>query len=72
MERIIQIHVEELPEGLYLATSKDIQGLVSQRRTLSETLEIARDLARGLLEAQAERKESPPPPQNLWVEGGKN
>jgi predicted RNase H-like HicB family nuclease len=59
MERMIQVHVEKLPEGMYLATSEDIQGLVAQGRTVNETLEIARDVARRLLEAQVERKESP-------------
>jgi predicted RNase H-like HicB family nuclease len=59
MERMIQVHVEKLPEGMYLATSEDIQGLVAQGQTVNETLEIARDVARRLLEAQAERKESP-------------
>ncbi len=57
MERLIQIHIEKLPEGVYLATSDDIQGLVAQGRTVNETLEIARDVARRLLEAQGERKE---------------
>lgn len=56
MERIINIHIEKLPEGVYLATSDDIQGLVAQGRTIWETLEIARDVARKLLEAQEERK----------------
>lgn len=56
MERIINIHLEKLPEGVYLATSDEIQGLVAQGRTISETLEIARGVARKLLEAQAERK----------------
>jgi predicted RNase H-like HicB family nuclease len=51
MERIVTIHVEKLPEGFYLATSEQIQGLVAQGRTVSETLEIARDVARKLLEA---------------------
>ena len=58
MERIINIHIEKLPEGLYLATSSDIQGLVAQGRTIWETLEIARDVARKLLEAQGEREGS--------------
>lgn len=52
MEKIIQIHLEKLPEGLYLATSDDIQGLVAQGRTVSETIEIARDVARKLIEEQ--------------------
>lgn len=51
-ERIIRIHIERLPEGVYLATSEDVQGLVAQGRTVAETLEIARDVARKLIEAQ--------------------
>jgi len=52
MERIINIHIEKLPEGFYLDTSDDVQGLVAQGRTVAETMEIARDVARRLLEAQ--------------------
>jgi predicted RNase H-like HicB family nuclease len=51
-ERIVRIHIEKLPEGVYLATSDDVQGLVAQGRTIAETVEIARDVARKLLEAQ--------------------
>ncbi len=57
MERIVRLHVEKLPEGFYLVTSKEIPGLVAQGRTLAETLEIARDVARKLLEARRERQE---------------
>lgn len=56
MEKIINLHIEKLPEGLFLATSDEIQGLVAQGRTLSETLEIARDVARKLLEEQKNKK----------------
>jgi predicted RNase H-like HicB family nuclease len=52
MEKILNIHIEKLPEGYYLATSESIQGLVAQGRTISETLEIARDIAKKLIEAQ--------------------
>jgi len=55
MEKIINIHIKKLPEGIYLATSDDIQGLVAQGRTATETLEIARDVARKLIEAKMER-----------------
>ena len=55
MERIVRLHIEKLPEGAYLATSDDVQGLVAQGRTINETIEIARDVARRLIEAQAER-----------------
>ena len=52
MERIINIHIRQLPEGFYLATSDDVQGLVAQGRTVTETIEIARDVVKKLLEAQ--------------------
>jgi predicted RNase H-like HicB family nuclease len=52
MEKIINIHIERLPEGMYLATSQDVQGLIAQGRTVAETLEIARDVAKKLLESQ--------------------
>ncbi|CAB1057626.1 Uncharacterized conserved protein [Olavius sp. associated proteobacterium Delta 1] len=54
MEKIINIHIEKLPEGVYLATSDDVQGLVAQGRTATEALEIARDVARKLIEAKAQ------------------
>jgi predicted RNase H-like HicB family nuclease len=56
MEKIANLHIEKLPEGVYLATSDDIPGLIAQGRTITETLEIARDVARKLLEAQSERQ----------------
>jgi predicted RNase H-like HicB family nuclease len=57
MEQIANLHIEKLPEGIYLATSEDIPGLVAQGRTITETVEIARDVAKKLLEAQAERNQ---------------
>jgi predicted RNase H-like HicB family nuclease len=53
-ERVVRIHIEKLPEGVYLATSDDVQGLVAQGRTIAETLEIARDVVRKLIEAQSD------------------
>lgn len=52
MERIVNLHIEKLPEGFYLATSDSIQGLVVQGRTIAETIEISKDVAKKLLEAQ--------------------
>ena len=57
MEQVINIHIEKLPEGVYLATSEDIPGLVAQGRTVTEALEIARDVARKLIEARAARQD---------------
>jgi len=58
MEKIVNIHIKKLAEGFYLATSDDVPGLVAQGRTVTEALEIARDVARKLLEARAERSDS--------------
>ena len=58
MEKFVNIHVKKLPEGVYLATSDDVPGLVAQGRTVAEALEIARDVTRKLLEAKAERSGS--------------
>ena len=41
---------------MFLATSDELPGLVAQGRTVSETLEIARDVARKLIEARRERE----------------
>ena len=56
MEQLIKLHIEKLPEGVYLATSDDIQGLVAQGDTIAETLEIAKDVANKLIEARTERE----------------
>ena len=50
---MIQLHIEKLPEGVYLATSDEVQGLVAQGRTIQETIEIARDIAKKLIESQS-------------------
>ncbi|MFC1715007.1 type II toxin-antitoxin system HicB family antitoxin [Candidatus Poribacteria bacterium] len=59
MEQLITVHIKKLPEGVYLATSDDIQGLVAQGRTVWETPEIARDVARKLLELQSGEQRVP-------------
>ena len=56
MERIIRLHIERLPEGVYLATSEDVKGLVTQAPTLSEVIEWAGENARILLELQGNKE----------------
>ena len=55
MERIVNLQIEKLPEGVYLATSDNVQGLVVQGNSITETLETARDVAKKLIEAQEEQ-----------------
>src|SRR6266536_6619574 len=56
MELAIQVRIEELPEGLYLATSDELPGLVAPGRTVAEALNIARDVARKIMDARRERE----------------
>lgn len=54
MEKVINLHIEKLPEGVYLATSRDLPGLVVQGNSVAETMDYARDVARGILEVRRE------------------
>jgi len=60
-EILLSIHVERLAEGGFLATSNDLSGLVAQGRTMAETLEIAQDVARKLIESYIEHGDEIPP-----------
>ena len=48
----ITLDIEKLPEGYYVATSRDLQGLVAQAKTFEKTIEIAQDVAVSLFHAQ--------------------
>lgn len=50
-EALLKLQIEPLEEGGYLATSDQVPGLVAQGRTLAETIEIAQDVARKILES---------------------
>lgn len=60
-ELFLKLHIEALAEGGYLATSSDLPGLVAQGRTVSETIEIAHDVARKLVESYEEHGDPLPP-----------
>ncbi len=53
-EFYLPLEIEPLEEGGYLATSNDLPGLVAQGRTIAETVEIAQDVARRLVESYVE------------------
>jgi predicted RNase H-like HicB family nuclease len=59
MELALRVQIEELPEGLFLATSDELPGLIAQGRTVGEALDIARDVARKLIDARREREGAP-------------
>ena len=60
-EVFVEVHVEALAEGGYLATSDELPGLVAQGRTVAETLEIAQDVARKLIESYQDHGDELPP-----------
>lgn len=60
-EKIIKLQIEPLAEGGYLATSDDLPGLVAQGRTVAETMEIAQEVGRKLIESYLEHGDPLPP-----------
>ncbi len=60
-EILLSIQIEPLEEGGYLATSDELQGLIAEGRTIAETLEIAQDVARKLVESYLEHGDPLPP-----------
>ena len=48
-----------LSEGVFLVTSEELPGLIAQGRTVAEALDIARDVARKLIEASREQQDCP-------------
>jgi len=45
----INLNIERLPEGVYIATSSDVQGLVAQAKTIEKVIEISESLAKTLI-----------------------
>jgi predicted RNase H-like HicB family nuclease len=60
-EIFIKLHIEKLVEGGYVASSQDLPGLVAQGRTIAETVEIAHDVARKLIDSYEEHGDPLPP-----------
>jgi antitoxin HicB len=60
-EIMISLQIESLEEGGYLATSEELQGFLAQGRTVAETLEIAQDVARKIIESCIEHGDQLPP-----------
>lgn len=62
MENTYSFHlkISRVENGQFLAESDDVPGLVAQGRTVTETIEIARDVARKLLESYIEHGDPVP------------
>lgn len=57
----IQLHIELLPEGVYLATSPDVQGLVVEGETVDQVIEYAKDGIRMIIESCLQHGDPLPP-----------
>ena len=60
-EVTIQLRIEPLDGGGYVATSPDVPGLVAQGRTIVEVSEIAQGLARKIVESCLDHGDPLPP-----------
>lgn len=60
-EATIRLHIEPLAEGGYVATSRDVPGLVAEGRNITEAVEIAQGLARKIVESCLEHGDPLPP-----------
>jgi antitoxin HicB len=69
-EYLIPISIRPLKEGGFLATSPHLQGLIAEGRTIAESLEIAEDVARKIIESRIEHNE--PLPDSLIAPAAKN
>ena len=64
-EYMISIKIEKLGDGGYLATSDSIQGLIAQGRTIAETMKIAQDVAKKLIESYIDHNDPLPSEANI-------
>ena len=53
-EVLVSVQIERLESGDYLATSQELPDLLAQGRTIAETLEIAQDVLRKLIDSYLE------------------
>jgi predicted RNase H-like HicB family nuclease len=70
MEYLMPIRIEPLEEGGYLATSEVLPGFLAQGRSIAETIEIAQDVARKLIESYVEHGD--PLPEALLAGSNRN
>ncbi|WP_013321329.1 type II toxin-antitoxin system HicB family antitoxin [Gloeothece verrucosa] len=61
MKTLIKLKIERFFENeaeYFVATSDDLQGLVAEGKTIQEAIEIAEDVAKGLLALEKELNDS--------------
>jgi predicted RNase H-like HicB family nuclease len=68
-EVTIRLHLEPLDGGGYVATSPDVPGLVAEGRSVTETVEIAQDVARKIAESCLDHGDPLPPALSAGATG---
>ncbi|MBS9384000.1 hypothetical protein BMF77_01162 [Dolichospermum sp. UHCC 0315A] len=61
MQTLIRLKIERFIEDgqeYFVATSEDLQGLVTEGRTVQEAIEIAEDVAKVLLDLEREKNQN--------------
>ena len=61
MKTLIRLKIERFWENeteYFIATSDDLQGLVAEGKTIQEAIEIAEDVAKGLLALEKEMNDN--------------
>jgi len=56
----ITVEIEQLPEGPYLGTSKDLPGLIVQADSVEEVLRLAPDVTHDLIAVMVETRQQLP------------
>ena len=54
MIKHLVVHIEELPEGGFMATSEEMPDLIAYAQTASDALENAKDVAQKLVDSYLE------------------
>jgi len=68
-ETAVRLHIEQLDEGGFLATSPDVPGLVAEGRSICEVVEIAQGIVRKIVESCLEHGDPLPPALTPLADG---
>ncbi|MEO7992773.1 MAG: type II toxin-antitoxin system HicB family antitoxin [bacterium] len=68
---VITLHIELLPEGMYLATSPEVPELIVQGETLAEAIDEAHEIADALWDSYIRNGLPVPPALEQHFEGSR-
>lgn len=71
MELVVPLRIKKVGKEGFLATSPFVPGLVAQGRTVTETAEIAQDVAKKIIESYLEHHDPIPPRLRKLLRNGR-